>query len=210
MTNREDNIPEKINRSKIILVEGNDDEKFFRHFLMYEGVNIDEIHFINTEGSFDKEFVNLLVKRPGFKNKIKLFVIIRDAETNVKSAFDDVVKKFKGVFLTFPNKPNSFANKEPIIGVYIIGNDSDIRILEDLCLKTVINNPEMKCVNTFCECVLKLKDKGPRNFSKAKAQAYLATRPNYAAHIGIGAKEGYWDFRSPELDDVRNFIKIFK
>jgi len=210
MVHGEENIPKKINRSKIILVEGDDDEKFFKQFLKYEEINIDDIHFINTDGSYDKEFVNLLVKRPGFKNKIKLFVVIRDAEANIQSAFDEIVKKFDGTFLTFPKKPNSFTNNVPKVGVYIIGNDSDIKMLEDLCLKTVKNNPEMKCVDIFCECVSKLKDEKPKNLSKAKAQAYLATRPNYAAHIGIGAKEGYWKFKSPELDDLRNFIKIFK
>jgi hypothetical protein len=210
MVHGENNIPKKIIHSTILLVEGDDDEKFFTYFLKYEKINTDDIHFISTKGSFNKEFVNLLVKRPNFKRIVKVLVVIRDAETNIQSTFEGIVEKFDDTFLTLPNKPNSSTNFVPKVGVYLIGNGIDIRMLEDLCLKTVKNNPEMKCVNTFCKCVSELKDNKPKNPSKAKAQAFLASKPIYAAHIGLGAKEGYWNFDSTELDEIRDFIKIFR
>lgn len=134
------------------------------------------------------------------------FGIIRDADISVQSSFNSIVEKFDETSLDFPKKPNIFTNSIPKVGIFIIGNDRDIKMLEDLCLKTIESRAEMKCVNKFCKCVSDLEGEKPKNQSKARAQAYLATKPNYAAHIGLGAKEGYWDFKSEVLNELRNFI----
>ena len=77
-------------------------------------------------------------------------------------------------------------------------------MLEDLCLKSVEKDKEMTCVKEFTNCISKLKMIHD-NPSKAKAQVYLASKPKYIAHIGLGAKENYWHFESDIFNDIRRF-----
>jgi hypothetical protein len=82
-------------------------------------------------------------------------------------------------------------------------------MLEDLCLKTVENQPAMKCVNEFvcCACELEIK---PRNLSKAKVQTFLAAQPDITNSVGIGAQKNYWDFESPYIDELKQFLNQLK
>lgn len=82
-------------------------------------------------------------------------------------------------------------------------------MLEDLCLKTVENQPAMKCVDIFVTCASNLKKK-PKNLSKTKVQTYLAAMPEIVNSLGIGAKKGYWNFGSSELNDLKSFLEKMK
>ncbi|MHA1454625.1 MAG: DUF3226 domain-containing protein [Promethearchaeota archaeon] len=203
-------IPKRISRSKILLVEGDDDYHFFKHFFLFEKINIDEIHIIRTCGDFDEDYVNALVIRSDFVDNIKIFGIISEANSiGIQRKFEIIKDRFENTNLTFPDKPNSFTTKYPKGGIFIIGNDDDIKILEDLCLKSIEKDKEMTCVKEFTNCISKLNIIYD-NPSKAQAQAYLASKPKYIAHIGLGAKENYWNFESTIYNDIKRFLNEFK
>ena len=82
---------------------------------------------------------------------------------------------------------------------------SENGMLEDLCLKTVKDNPAMKCVNSFIDCAKGLGEP-PKNIAKAKAQAYLAAMPKILSSVGIAAQKGYWDLDSIELHDLKTIL----
>jgi len=204
------NIPEKISKDKILIIEGDDDLNFFKHFMKHEDIDIDSIHFIKTEGSFNEIFINSLVKRSDFSKNVKIIGIIRDADENLEKTFHDVIEKFKGTNMTLPSKNKTFIKPEGIrVGIYIIGNNSDVNMLEDLCLKSIEYLPEIRCVHDFWLCLIDNLEELPHIPSKSKAQVYLATKPIYVAHIGMAAKEGYWDFNSNILDELRDFTLNF-
>ncbi len=49
-------------------------------------------------------------------------------------------------------------------------------MLEDLCLKSVEDDPAMECVQEYFDCISDKLDDLPKNISKAKARAFLASR----------------------------------
>lgn len=205
----EEYIPRELIHGKILLVEGEDDEKFFKHYMIHLGINIDEIHIIKTKGNFNEVYAKSLTTRPDFIGKISILGIIRDSDLGVTSTFEDVKELFNGTNLNFPKSPNCFSNNGIRVGVFVIGNNSDIKMLEDLCLKTVENKPEIQCVNNLFKCVIKIDNREFANPSKSKAQAYLATQTTYAKHIGLGAKAGSWDFTSTALNSLKEFLSNY-
>ena len=98
---------------------------------------------------------------------------------------------------------------KPNVGIFIMPGDFKNGMLEDLCLRTVKDNPAVKCAETFIECALKL-EAPPRNIAKAKAQAFLAAMPDIVSSVGLGAEKRYWDFNSDELKNLRNFLNEFE
>jgi hypothetical protein len=67
----------------------------------------------------------------------------------------------------------------------------------------------MKCVNEFVSCVRALKIK-PKSIAKARAQTFLAAQPDIANSVGVGAQKSYWDFKSPALEELKQFLNLLK
>lgn len=205
-------IPQSISQKKLLAVEGKDDVEFFEALLKDMKIGECEIREVGGKDQF-KNKIPALVKVPGFSN-VQRLGIIRDADKNPSAAFDSIVnilkkEKLNGKSLVGPKKINQFGRGIIKIGIYLMPGKSQLGMLEDLCLKTVENQPAMKCVDFFVECASKLKKK-PRNLSKTKVQTYLAAMPEIVNSLGIGAKKGYWNFGSSELNDLKSFLEKMK
>jgi len=201
-----------ITYKKIIAVEGPDDDNFFDALLRRMNIKDYDIRFVGGKDEFKN-------KLPALKNVSGFFdangsplvthlAIIRDE--NGDNAFESVTNILKKEGFTPPKKHGLFSNGNPKIGIFIMpGTTVKGTMLEDLCLKTVEKNPEMKCVNEFASCVSAMEPK-PKNMSKAKAQTFLAAQPEIANSVGVGAQKGYWDFESPALDELKQFLSHLK
>ena len=140
----------------------------------------------------------------GFSD-VKVLAIIRDADNDANAAFKSISNILRKEGLKPATKVTQFSDGIPKIGIFIMPGNSDAGMLEDLCLKTVENNPAMDCVRPFGNCISELEE-SPNNIVKAKAQAFLAAMPELANSIGVGAQKGYWNFKSEELTDLKSFI----
>jgi len=197
---------------KIIAVEGPDDDNFFDALLRRMNIKDYDIRFVGGKDEFKN-------KLPALKNVSGFFdangsplvthlAIIRDE--NGDNAFESVTNILKKEGFTPPKKHGLFSNGNPKIGIFIMpGTTVKGTMLEDLCLKTVEKNPEMKCVNEFASCVSAMEPK-PKNMSKAKAQTFLAAQPEIANSVGVGAQKGYWNFESTVLEELKQFLNNFK
>ncbi len=197
---------------KIIAVEGPDDDNFFDALLRRMNIKDYDIRFVGGKDEFKN-------KLPALKNVSGFFdangsplvthlVIIRDE--NGDNAFESVTNILKKEGFTPPKKHGLFSNGNPKIGIFIMpGTTVKGTMLEDLCLKTVEKNPEMKCVNEFASCVSAMEPK-PKNMSKAKAQTFLAAQPEIANSVGVGAQKGYWNFESTVLEELKQFLNNLK
>lgn len=158
---------------------------------------------LNTPGFF----------RPDKSPYVTHIAIVRDKDED--NAFQSIANIVKTAGLEPPARPSSFSNGKPKVGIFIMpGGTIEGTMLEDLCLETVKDRPEMKCVNDFESCVSALKTP-PRNISKAKtqvfkAQVFLATQPEIVDSTGLGAQKDYWNFESPCLDELKAFLSHLK
>jgi len=205
------NLPQEIRNKKLLAVEGDDDVGFFVQLL--DKIKILDFFVLPVDGKGNfNEQLPLLMKISGF-SKVTHFAIIRDRDENSKnSAFNSIadILRRKMDFQVIPSKHGEWSFGKPQIGIFIMPGDAiKGKALEDLCLKTVENHPAIKCVNEFISCACALETK-PKNISKAKAQTFLAAQPEIVNSVGVGAQKNYWDFQSPALDELKQFLSNLK
>lgn len=204
--------PARIKSKKVLAVEGLDEENFFDSLLKHLNITDFDIHKVGGKNQFPKKLPALL-KTPGFfaPDKSPLvthLAIVRDKDKD--EALKSIINIVTDAGLTPPTKNAEFSDAAPKVGIFIMpGETVEGTMLEDLCLKTVENYPAMKCVDEFASCVSAMEPK-PKNISKAKAQTFLAAQPEIANSVGVGAQKGYWDFESPALDELKQFLSHLK
>jgi hypothetical protein len=193
-----------LKKTKLLAVEGTDEviffEELFKHIGMLDKVELREV------GGKDQFKIKMptLQKTTGFNN-LDAIGIIRDADENFESAFESIKGVFEKMGIQVPARPGQFSDGVPKVGIFIMPDNANKGMLENLCLNTVKDDQAMECVDQFINCAKELK-KQPKNAAKTKAQAYLALMPEIANSVGRGAQKGYWNFNSRELIPLINFI----
>jgi len=203
-----------IQKSKLIICEGLDDLYFLNYFL--KSLDITDIEVRYIEGKFEYKSLSAYLKIFNNFNVLKSLALVCDADDiSANEEFNRLKKILNKINkensipernLIFPNEINRFSDGTPKIGVFIFPNNKDKGRLEDLFLSCVKNEPEMECVNSFMDCVSKL-GKMQKIPSKAKTLAYLAAQYETRRGVGGAAREGIWEFKTDELNEVKNFIE---
>lgn len=201
-----------IKSRKILAVEGLDEENFFSALLKHINIADCDIRRVGGKDQFKDKLPALKIARGFFNADGSPFVthlaIIRDE--NGDDAFTSVVNILKKERFTPPKKHGLLSNGNPKIGIFIMpGTTIKGTMLEDLCLESVENHPAMKCVNEFASCASALETR-PKSLSKAKAQTFLAAQPDIVNSVGLGAQKNYWDFDSPALEELKQFLSHLK
>lgn len=198
----------RIQRRKILAVEGDDEINFFDALFRYLSIPDVEIYQVGGKDQFRNK-LPALVRTTGFFTNVEAFAVIRDANHDAKAAFNSVKDVLKKQNLNPPDQINKFSESYPRIGIFIMPGCSDEGMLEDLCLSTVRDHPIMKCVDDYIDCISREGD-SPKNLAKAKTQAFLAAMPKAARSVGLGAQMGYWNFESEVLAELKKFIENFR
>ena len=190
-------------RSKFVLaVEGTDEKHFFDALLRYMKITDVAIREVGGKHKFPKTLATL--RKPREFDDITHLAIVRDKDSD--DAFRSIKNILKKEGLPVPDKPGEFSEGTPKVGVFIMPGESiEGTMLEDLCLKTVEGHPAMQCVDEFTSCVSALETV-PKNISKAKAQAFLASQSETVGSVGLGAQKRYWNFDSAVLDELKDFL----
>lgn len=187
-----------------ILVEGNDQRNFFEAFISHLALaNIQVQNF----GGVDqlRDFLEGLVDVTGFQ-AVESVGIVRDAETSAQAAFQSVQSSLSNAGLPVPNQPERRAGSSPAVTVLILPGNNRPGMLETLLNETFANTPVDDCINAFFGCVEDASGVPLQRPHKARAQAYLATKPEPHLSVGVAAKRDYWDLNHPVFDQLRQFL----
>ncbi len=178
-----------IERTTLIAVEGKDEINFIK--ALFKHIKPDA-NFDIMEVGGKQQFNNKIpvLKRVSGFSDVDKFLIICDADDNAENTFKGIINLLRKEKLPTPLKVNTFSKGTPQVCIFLMPGSSENGMLEDLCLKTVKDNPAMKCVNSFIDCAKGLGEP-PKNIAKAKAQAYLAAMPKILSSVGIAAQKGY-------------------
>ena len=188
-----------------LLVEGNDQRNFFEAFI--DHLSLADIQIQNFGGVTDlRPFLSILVKRSGFRETVQSVGIVRDAETSAQAAFQSVQSSLENAGLPVPNQPERRAGSSPAVTVLILPGDNSPGMLETLLNETFANTPEEACINAFFECIEDSSGVPIQRPHKARAQAYLATKPEPHLSVGVAAKRDYWNLNHPVFNRVRQFL----
>ena len=219
-----------------LLVEGNDERNFFEAFIDHLSINVqvqsfDRKNFCSKCGqtipdiqiqnfkSKDKlrKFLPMFVVAPGFRDKVRSIGIVRDAEMqdvekSAENAFKSVQDALKNAGLPAPDCPEKRkVDGRLAVEVLILpGGDRTKGMLETLLCQTFAGTEIDSCIDKFFQCVEPLLREPIKEHQKDKARAfaYLTTRPNPHHSVGVAAKKKDWgDLDSPVFGRVRSFLE---
>lgn len=206
---------EKLNKyqdiqlTKLILVEGQDEVYFFNALLNHLEVSDIEVREVGGKNNFKKKLKVFIKAQKNF-DQLKTLAFIRDANNEgAESAFRAIKNDIRAVMgqnIILPQEMKQFTNMNPRIGIFIMPNNHDQGALEDLCLKTIENDPIYLLIEDYLEQLGHLNIRLNKS-SKTKVQIFLASRENPESRLGVGACRNYWNFNSPVWNELKEFIK---
>ncbi|MBU0700240.1 hypothetical protein KKE26_02930 [bacterium] len=203
----------EIEKEKLLIVEGEEDKRFFLKLLSCLPIENIQILPIGGKTKIHKNLPEL-VKQLNFSDVLSLG-IIRDADNDPSAAFASVCKALENSNLPVPKAPLIIAGDDLRVSVMILPGGNRPGALEDLCLESIKDDVAMPCVEGYSKC---LAEKGIRlptvepsstnvAISKAKVHAFLASRQDPEKRLGEAAEAGYWDLESPVFETVKQFLQ---
>jgi hypothetical protein len=203
----------KIEKPKLLIVEGRDDQLCFEAALRdHLGLTDIQIMPIGGKTLLTRNLTGL-VADPDFAT-VGSLAVVRDADETAPGAivpsashsFQSVCGSLRHVNLSCPTAHGQFADGPPRVGIFIVPNGVDDGMLETLCLHSVSTQPEFACVDAYFQC-LHGHQIVPNNLHKARAHAWLASRPEPDRRVGEAAQAGYWPWGSNAFDDLWAFLR---
>ena len=211
----------RIEKPRLLLVEGNDDNQFFRRLIerrhgvndiQQTGVRIDRFAEAAKLSKFLANVIAPAVERSVLP--VRAIGIVRDADSSYGSAFQSVQGALLNANLPVPNAP--LENTHGVLGngadisvmAYIMPDNGSIGDLETLILRAVEGRPALECVDNYIEC-LKAQGQDVRHERKAKLHAFLASDPgDPTLQPGQAIDAGVIPWNSPAFDDVHKFLDM--
>lgn len=203
----------KISKNKLLLVEGQDEIKFFSAFL--SNSNIVDIQILESKGKdqFRSE-LDLIMNEPQFENVVSIG-IVRDADESQASAVESICYHLRQVGLPVPAGHCQFkSNNNMKVGIFIAPGFTDKGMLESLILESLGDHPVKIASGQYID---NLKDilapanencqfNFPRNIHKAHMHAFLAGMEKFIPSAGLAAQKGYYNLDSVVFNDIRAFL----
>ncbi len=202
----------KITETKLLLVEGKDEEFFFKTFLKKK--EICNIQIISSGGKdkFKNKFP-AIKNTPGF-DEVTSLAVIHDADTNAQGAFQSICSVLKNNSVDYPKQISSFTTSNSLrVGVFIIPDGGNQGKLESLCLSTVESDSIIECIDSFMSCIKQQSQldinryKEPKDIHKARCRAFLSAMEEDIPSLGLAAEKGYWNLDSDKLNPMLNFLQ---
>lgn len=194
--------------TKLLLVEGNDDKRFFIAFL--RKLAIDNVH-IESYGGKDNlsRAIHALSKRPDFSQFTSIGVT-RDADDKTGSiVFNSICAMLKKSQLSVPSNFGKFTKNllSPCFGIFVMPGENEKGELEDLVFKTLNDEKKLKdCVAEYVTCA-KTKGLKVRKPAKSHLYAWLSCQDSPALRLGEAADQGLFDFGHECLNGLSQFLK---
>ncbi len=199
----QENIVSKIQ----LLVEGNDHRNFFRAFISHLAIEDIQIRSFGGVGELGR-YLRAFFNEPGFRDKVECLGIVRDAEDSAVDAIRSVRSSLKRVGLELSEDPRTPSDNRPSVGVLILPGGGRPGMLETLLCETFAGSIEDNCINRFFECIEQGGVGEIKRLDKARAWAYLTTRPDPHHSVGYATAKGYWgELDQPAFDVIREFLK---
>jgi hypothetical protein len=196
--------PTRIEEPVQLLVEGKDVKNFFEIFIRHVAVpNAVQIQDFGGVKEL-RRFLGSFVKSPGFE-RVESIGIVRDAEQSATGARQSVQDSLRHAGLPMPGEAGG-SDGLAVKVLILPGGEEERGMLETLLCRSVADDPVNGCIETFFDCVGSVPGTEIRRPDKARAQAYLATRPVPQISVGVAAREGYWPLDHHAFAEVRDFL----
>ena len=198
--------PTRIEKPVQLLVEGKDQLNFFEAII--RRVELGSKLQVQDFGGVRelRGFLLALVDTPKF-DTVKSIGIVRDAEQDAAGARQSVNDSLRHVGLPSPGDAGGRGDGPVVVQTLILpGEGAEAGMLETLLCRSVADELVNDCIADFFGCAEALPGVDIRRPDKARAQAYLATRPEPQVSVGVAAQKGYWPLDHDAFSEVRDFL----
>jgi hypothetical protein len=195
----------QIEHSNLILVEGPDDDNFFRALARH--LEIDNLQVINIEGKDNlRSVLGAIINMRDFPMVTSL-IVVRDADSDPQAVLQSVSSALAAHDLPVPHRPLTFAEGRPQTAFIILPDADSTGELEDLCLRAIADDPALPCVDQYFECLMQSGFQLPAAMSKARIQVFLASKNRARLRVGEAAQAGFWPFESDAFEEVKTCLR---
>jgi hypothetical protein len=197
-----------IEKSRLLIVEGKDEENFFGALLKVMPLSTIQILPMGGKTLFPTH-LTAIVETAGFAN-VERIGVVRDSDGNPDGAFVSVCSALEASGLVVPSQAQVFAAGKPGTGILILPPSSagTNRMLEDICMVSVEAEAAIECLDDYFVC---LAGKGivhrDAALAKARLHAFLASRVEPDLRLGEAARKGYWNWNHSVFDPVKAFLQ---
>ena len=196
---------QEISRSKLLLVEGENERRFFVALLRRLELS-DAVQVLNYGGKTQlRPLLSTLHLVPGYSDLTALGVT-RDADESFASAFQSICNSLGNAGLGVPDQTRAPTSATPSVSVFVLPDCSSPGMLETLCLSAMQDDPAMPCVEQYFQCLEESASIPSKNPDKARAHAFLASRSKPELRVGEAAEAGYWQLDSPVYYPLKSFL----
>ena len=191
----------------LLVVEGIDDARFLNAFLKYIGIGYVQIAVAGGRDSFGA-FLSGTLPRTRHVSRLRRLALVRDADLDAQAAFQSLCGLLSQA--GWPAPPSPWTRHESgdlSVAVAIVPDGDGPGDLEELCLRSIADDePVLNCVNQYLNC---LHSSGAHmgHQSKTKLYAFLAAGENPGRRLGEAADAGVWDWDSPALQPLADFLR---
>lgn len=200
MASRGSKLPAAITRSKVLLVEGDTPEHFFRALLRHLAIE-DTIEVLKFGGITELgEYMRTVARATGFRQNVRSLAVVRDAEADAVAARQSVKAAIAGAGL----------HQEVRTAYFILPDNTNPGNIETLCLNSVTGTPVSACVDQFAQCAAGSGNiVWPEGYAahKALVQIYAATLSPPQPFAGLASYKGAWPWDSPVFVDLIAFLQ---
>ena len=196
---------EQIESGIQLLVEGNDQRNFFEAFRKH--LSLDNIRIKSYGGRPNlREYLRGFVRIDGF-DTVRSLGVVRDAESSAENTFRSIQGSLRDVGLVVTAHPALRSGNKPAVNVLILPDNSRPGMLETLLCETFAGTPRDDCIEAFFECISAIDVDAVKRPAKARAWAYLTTKPDPHHSVGFATMKGYWGaLDQPVFNGIRNFL----
>jgi hypothetical protein len=200
---------EVFTKPHLLITEGDDDVRFFCALARHLGI-VDAIQVTKMRGKYDlRNRLRTLEITTGFLSiPVRSLGIVTDADANYEDRFRSVTDALVDSGFPAPEHCFELTDSNPAVGICILPDPRKCATgeLEDLCLKSVAKDPAIVCVDGYFNCLQEEGIELPKKLSKAKLQAFLASRKEVMLKLGEAADKQYYPWDNPVFDDVKDFL----
>ena len=195
----------QITRRNLLVVEGKSARIFFEAFLTHLGL-ANDVQVQDFQSRDNRAaMIRALTATPGFAD-VNAFGVVIDAEDNPSGTLQSLRHHLGQAALPTPTAHAEFAPGRPRVGFFILPDGASEGMLETLCLRAVAADPSMPCIDEFFHRLTTRSVAAPQNPTKARAQAFLASRVRSEFLIGSAARAGIWPWASEAFAEAREFL----
>lgn len=216
-------MPRKTNtqivKSNLIICEGRDEQEFLIKYLNSDILSSvpgfsNDIQVIDFGGNSELARKLAILKNMENFDKLTSLLIIRDAETNAESACLEIQRALKQNGFPIPQGPHCWEGQTLKTGFLLFPNCDCIvqnGTLEDLCL-SILSDPlaagTLEEIDLFLKRLEKYRHEPFSRVFKTKLHTCFSVHNDYVSlKIGEAAAAGAFDWNSPALDPLKNFIQ---